>query len=85
MKDGAFSEEKFTVLINRLLEGTPVAEDERQLDLLGRQGPKDVLATAVVLAAGQARTVEEALDFRASGKKAVEAQQGFSVLPGGSA
>ncbi len=85
VKDGAFSEEKFTVLINRLLEGTPVAEDERQLDLLGRLGPKDVLATAVVLAAGQARTVEEALDFRASGKKAVEARQGFSVLPSGSA
>ena len=43
------------------------------------------VTAAVVLAAGEARTVEEALDFRASGKRAVEARQGFSVLPGGSA
>ncbi len=42
-------------------------------------GPKDLYATA-----GEARTVEEALAFRAAGKRAVEARQGFSVLPGGS-
>ncbi len=84
MKNGAFSEEKFTVLINRLLEGTPIAEDERELERLGRLGPKDVLATAIVLAAGQARTVEEARAFDAAGKRAVEARQGFRVLRGGS-
>jgi hypothetical protein len=42
-------------------------------------------ATAVVLAAAEARTVEEALDFLAAGKRAVEARQGFSVFLGGSA
>ena len=41
------------------------------------------VTAAVVLAAGEARTVEEALDFRASGKRAVEARQGFRVIRGG--
>ena len=85
VKDGAFSAEEFAVLISRLLEGTPVVEDEHQLDLLGRLGPKDMFATAVVLAAGEARTVEEALDFLAAGRMAVEARNRFRVLPGGSA
>ncbi len=62
-----------------------VLEDGRELARLGCLGPKDMYATAVVLAAGEARTVEEALAFLASGKRAVEARQGFSVLPGGSA
>jgi hypothetical protein len=52
---------------------------------LGHLGPKDPYATAIVLAAGEAQTVEEALDFRAVGKSAVEARQGFSLLPDGSA
>ena len=60
-------------------------EDEGELDRLGRLGPKDLYATGVVIAAGEARTVEEALNFLAVAKQAVEARQGFSVLPGGSA
>ncbi len=83
MKDGAFSAGEFAVLINRLIADTSVAGDEDELARLGRLGPKDMFAAAVVLAAGQARTVEEARAFVAAGKRAVEARQGFRVIRGG--
>ncbi len=71
-------------MMKRLLEGTPVEEDERELARLGRPGPKDPYATAaVVLAANKARAVEEALNFRAARKRAVEARQAFEVIRGG--
>ena len=86
MQDGVFSMEEFAAMMKRLLKGFPGVADERELSRLGRLGPKDpCAAAAVVLAAGEARTVEEALDFLAAGKRALEARQGFSVLPGGSA
>ena len=84
MQDGVFSAEPFTAMINRLLEGTLVVEDEGELDRLGRLGPQDMYATAVVLAAGEARTVEEALAFRASGKRSAQARRAFEVIRGGS-
>jgi hypothetical protein len=85
VKAGALSAEEFAALINRSLEGTPVAGDERELARLGRLEPKDLYATAVVLADGEARTAEEAPAFRVAEKRPVEARQGSSVLPGRSA
>ena len=67
-------------MMKRLPEETPVVHEEREF---GRLGPKDPHATGVVLAAGEARAVEEALNFRAARKRAVEAWQAFEVIRGG--
>ena len=38
MQDGVFSMEEFAAMMKRLLKGTPVVEDERELSRLGRLG-----------------------------------------------
>ena len=49
-----------------------------------RSGVNPAYATAVVLATGEARTVEEALDFLDAGKRAGEARRAFEVIRSGS-
>ena len=84
MHVGVLSAEGVADLIGVLLGGTPIAQDEREMEHFLRLEMKDMLKVALLIKHGEANTVETALENYAEQKAvylhAIERRRSFRVL-----
>jgi hypothetical protein len=83
--NAGFGGEEFAELLIRLLEGTPIVEDEAQMRHFLELSPREKFLVARIVDAGEARTVEGALrdleDRSEAHERALRIRSTFRALP----